>query len=340
MKISNPRTALIAALILVLAGCNACLADGGDYMSNLNAHTSAATVINPDGRIGHISFDISTSWIQQKDFYKYYTPDDASMTFVVKDGEDTSDISNGGFSLIIPGGKNVTIVANYDYVDFHRMLILLNCDKEYYWTYRVYQKSIYIGMNFYSRGVNDITDLVNPDGIPKSFIISPMVGRIFTINAHWDNVNHAATGSLYGLKLAVVMTKNLTIVSSYVLNQTKPFTDQTKPLADHTMSLGFHYHFNNRIQSAESFNPDGSPGMISIAPTIGYILIPENASGYTAGTEITIPIIRYLSSYFRIQYTSIKATNENYGFYFISRYHPALRKSNQLNIGLGVDIHL
>jgi len=295
---------------------------------------SYADMINPDGRVGHSSFDLSTSWIQQRDIIKYLTPDFETMTFVVKDGEDTFDIRGGELSLNMPVSKYVTLVSKYEYIDYHGMQVLLNFDDEQYYTYKDRQTTISIGINYYSRPVNDIKDLFNPDGVIRSFIVSPVVERILTV----ENQTNESVALRLGLKLAAIATKHLTVYSSFASSYK---FESPSAWADRTVSLGFRYHLNNKAQSGGAFNPNGSPGTVSISPNIGYVTVPDQEYGYTTGAEITMPVIRYVSSYFKIQYSNMKVFDpEIYGGYFYYRYHPSLQKSSRLNASIGVNIHL
>jgi|GEM_PF-5909523 len=302
---------------------------------------SHAQPINPDGRAGHVSFRLNASWIRQEDFFKFLTPDLATQTFVIKDGADTSAITNGGFRLIIPSGRNVTLVMTYDYCDFHGMPIYLGFDEAYTGKFKNLQKTIALSINYYSRGTDDVADLVNPDGIPRSVGISPAVGAIFSSSADRNGVAYSATGLLCGLRLAAVATKHLTLVASFDLERIATGAeDPPRPQSIVTTSLGYRYHFNNRVQSASSFNPDGSPGTISIAPNLGYVNVGDREYGYTSGAEMTIPLFKHASVNLNVQYTSVKVRGDNYGFYFSTRYRPSLRKCTQLDCGIGFCVHI
>ncbi|MDO9390945.1 MAG: hypothetical protein Q7U71_04135 [bacterium] len=311
----------------------------GDGISN-----QSLVEVNPDGRVGHVSFDLSTSWIQKVDSYKYYSYEITGG--VIRDGEDTFDIRGGALSMKMPVSKYVTILMGYEYYDYHRMQILLNYDSEHSITYRAYEKCLFFGVNYFSKAAVMGAEIINPDGVLHSFVFTPTLGMVTMVNALWDDKKYEISIIQPGWKQTFIATKHLTICPSvrarYTIGQST--WNSTESWKEYEISLGLNYHINNRIQSMGSFNPDGSPGMITISPNIGRMFITKNnksMSGYTTGGEISIPVLKYVSSYFNIQYTSLKVLQpSNYGFYFVSRYHPALQKSNQLNVSIGVKIHL
>jgi hypothetical protein len=276
--------------------------------------------INPDGRIGHSSINLCFSWAKQDDVYSHLTGSGGWPPYIPIEEKDKHDDFKGAVGFIFPMSEITTFIIHYNYYGIYGTEALF-IDEENYITFpRTDQHSILVKANIFSRSIKEIQALINPDGKSKSLVISPMLGI------------HSSSGLLLGIQLSYVVTNKLTIVGSDVLNKLKSAPSGVS-YGLNQVSLGFHCFLNNQAQTKEKFNPDGSPGTILIAPSVGSITSSSVIKGFTTDTEIIVPISSCLSTRCTFQYTSINVEN------YIYKYPLSLQKSNQLNIGFGAILH-
>jgi len=271
------------------------------FIAALSVNTHAEN-FNPNGYCGHSSISFYSSWIYRESVY--FTQYDELMDNFSFTETDIQKSFAAAFNLNIPFSRRATFTGGYNIQDVHG----------------IYLHTYHAGVIIFSTEVNQLSDLKNPDGMIKSFIISPVLG----LNASYGK--SPKTGLVAGLQLSYVATKNFTLNSAYLLSRFESSNS-------HTILMGITTHVNNKVPSDHAFNPDGRPGSISFSPNIGYVTMDGDIHGFTAGVELTVPVCTWMSTYLTFQYEQVKEDQKEYYFF------RNLQKSTLLNPGLGLNIY-
>lgn len=262
---------------------------------------------NPDGYCGHPSVSIDWSYFSQQNVY-YYNMFDPVANITFYDTTKQSANSYGG-DICLPLSNRITLVIEDNFTHF-------NSTKTNLYT-------IGGGVIYYGSTVKNLADFINPDGKIYSFILFPVMGLHIYNQKTWYG-STTKTGFLAGLQVSYVVSKNITVRASYLL-------DEIEASKSHEYLIGCSIHLNSKAPDSDRFNPDGRPGSITLSPNIGYAYYNEHTSGILAGINAAVPISNKISLNAVFQYE--KQREEQ----FTSFRH--LENSNTYSSVIGLTFH-
>ena len=225
----------------------------------LIAVTNGATSeVNPDGKIWHPS--INGSYIK------------SIASYVSINGYDVN--------IIEPTSPHLTLVGGYVHqkVEIDRY-------------HRSFSNEIHAGMGgfiYYSQSIQQVKNLINPDGVNNSFATSLQI-----------TIGNEIYGG--GISTEYVFNDHLTSNIAAILN----FSNENNT---YLLRFSQKIHLFNSSQNLKYFNPNGSPGTLTLIPNFG--LDFGDTETNIAGITVFMPFNRYLSQAF--SYNHYLGADEKY----------------------------
>ncbi len=244
------------------------------FLIYLDSPSIAQERYNPDGKILRPSFSIIPALNARygNDFGipKFYT-----YSFGSFEGQ-------GDVLINLPISPSITINTKYVFQSSMRHHI----------------NSGLFGISLYSKPIQSIYSLINPDGIIGSMCIKPTIGFSKYGESIWLD---------YDLLFHLVTSTSFT----FTTNHTYKYLDNE---FSYKGSIGFNYHLRNKSQTAKSFNPDGNVGSSTLCSEISFVKLNEYG-GVGASISTFRPLTHWLTLLTYFEFT--KAKRPNYNEFFL-----------------------
>lgn len=139
------------------------------------------------------------------------------------------------------------------------------------------------GIRIHTKSIRRLNDLINPDGLSGSLVISPFIEILR--NGQRENNNLIA-----GMNLEWIISNFITMNIEYTLNR-------NDNLNQSTILFGPNIHIQKPVtnRKLELNNPDGRPGLFTFSPHIGTIIYEKKDSILILGLLLKTPISQFFT---------------------------------------------